>query len=144
MRAGVVCERVRAQASLELDGELSQLESRMLVSHLNGCPECSAFVSDVRAFTQELREAPLEQPRRRVVVSRVRRVAATRLQAGVAAAVALVALGLGSQVASSPSPEAAVQREVVQLQTRVSLERELAIIELGNDRTATTSRAFVL
>ena len=144
MRAGVVCERVRAQASLELDGELSQLESRMLGSHLNRCPECSAFVSDVRAFTQELREAPLEQPRRRVVVSRVRRGAATRLQVGLAAAVALVALGLGSQVASSPSPEAAVQRETVQLQTRVSLERELAIIELGNDRTATTSRAFVL
>ena len=144
MRATVVCERARAQASLELDDELSQLERRVLASHLSRCPECSAFVSDVSTFTQDLRKAPFEMLRRPVVVSRLRRTSARRLHVGVAAAVALAALGLGSQLASRPTPEVAVRGEVVQFQTRLDLERELAIIDLGNDRIATTSRASVL
>ena len=145
MRATVVCERIRAQASLELDGELSQLEQRMLAAHVSRCPDCSAFVSDVRMFTQELREAPLQQLRRPVVIPSLRRLAATRYQVGVAAAMALAALGLGSQLASRPvGADAAVSTNAVQFQSRGDLERELAIIELGNDRTAYSSRTSVL
>jgi anti-sigma factor RsiW len=100
--SSVVCDRVRAQVSLALDGELSQLEQRMLSSHLLRCPECSAYQSDVESFTRSIRSAPLEQLRRPVVIERRRRYVAVRLRAtAAAAAVALVALGLGGQLASS-------------------------------------------
>ena len=36
-----VCARVREQVSLELDGELSQLEQRMLAAHLERCAACA-------------------------------------------------------------------------------------------------------
>ena len=43
-----VCSRVREQVSLELDGELSQLEQRMLGAHLERCGGCAAY-ADGRA-----------------------------------------------------------------------------------------------
>ena len=99
--SSVVCDRVRAQVSLQLDGELSQLEQRMLSAHLLRCPECSAYQADVESFTLQIRSAPLEQITRPVVIERRRRHVGVRLQAAAAAAVALVALGLGGQLASS-------------------------------------------
>ncbi len=57
----LVCDRVRAQVSLGLDGELSQLETRMIAAHLSRCADCAAFEEDVRTFTSELRAAPMEQ-----------------------------------------------------------------------------------
>ena len=56
----LVCDRVRAQISLELDGELSQLERAMLTSHLARCTDCRVFEAEVTAFTHALRAAPLE------------------------------------------------------------------------------------
>lgn len=99
--SSVVCDRVREQVSLLLDGELSQLEQRMLSSHVDRCPECSAYQADVESFTGHIRSAPLEQLTRPVVIERRRRDVRVRLHAAAAAAVALVALGLGGQLASN-------------------------------------------
>jgi predicted anti-sigma-YlaC factor YlaD len=94
----VVCDRVRAQISLRLDGELSQLESRMLAAHLDRCADCSTYEADVARITAELRAAPLEAMERPIVIRRPRRVSALRLQAGVAAALAVAALGAVTQL----------------------------------------------
>ncbi len=94
----MVCERVRAQVSLELDDELSQLERRMLDAHLICCPDCRAYAADVAAFTTELRAAPLEQIERAIIVHRPRRGSLARLQVGVAAAVAIAILGFVLQL----------------------------------------------
>lgn len=97
-RASVICDRVRAQISLELDGELSQLERRMLAAHLDRCSECHAYQADVATFTHELRAVPLEQPERPFVLRRHRRISLGSAQVGVAAMLAFAALGLASQL----------------------------------------------
>jgi anti-sigma factor RsiW len=94
----VVCDRVRAQISLRLDGELSQLESRMLDSHLARCADCRAYEADVTRITNELRAAPFEAMDNPIVIRRPRRVSALRLQAGVAAALAVAVLGAITQI----------------------------------------------
>ncbi len=99
----MVCDRVRAQVSLELDGELSELERRMLSSHLERCAWCAAFAADVRDITGRIRREPLVVSERPVVVHRRRVVTTARLQVGVAAAFALAALGLGTQLATPPA-----------------------------------------
>jgi anti-sigma factor RsiW len=96
-----VCSRVREQVSLELDGELSQLEQRMLGTHLERCPRCAAYAADVRDVTERIRNAPRAVMQRPIVVRRRRPLTTVRLQVGVAAAFALAALGLGTQLASS-------------------------------------------
>jgi len=93
----LVCDRVRAQVSLGLDGELSQLENRMLASHLARCANCASFEEDLRAITAELRMAPLEQLEHPIVVRRPRRSIA-RLQIGIAAAFVVAMLGALVQV----------------------------------------------
>jgi Putative zinc-finger len=101
----MVCTRVREQVSLELDGELSQLELKMLTTHLERCSVCATYADDVRDFTERIRIAPPHTMRRPVVVRRQRALTTTRLQIGVAAAFALAALGLGTQLAASPEPQ---------------------------------------
>ena len=96
-----VCTRVREQVSLELDGELSQLERRMLGAHLERCGRCAAYAADVRDLTERIRSAPHAIMRRPVVVRSRRPLTTVRLQVGVAAAFALAALGLGTQLAVS-------------------------------------------
>jgi anti-sigma factor RsiW len=103
--ASVVCDRVRAQVSLELDGELSQLEQRMLTAHLERCAECARYAEDVRDLTRRIRSAPLAQMQRPVVVRRRRPITTTRIQIGVAAALALAALGLGTELAAVPASQ---------------------------------------
>ena len=97
----VVCGRVREQISLRLDGELSQLEERMLASHLTRCEACREYEADAVEFTQELRSAPLERMTRPIVIRQPRRVSALRLQAGVAAALAVAVLGAITQIEAS-------------------------------------------
>jgi anti-sigma factor RsiW len=87
--------------SLELDGELSQLEQRMLGAHLERCGGCAAYAADVRDVTERIRSAPHAVMRRPVVVRRHRPLTTIRLQVGIAAAFALAALGLGTQLAVS-------------------------------------------
>jgi anti-sigma factor RsiW len=128
-----VCARVREQVSLELDGELSQLEQRMLSAHLERCGACATYADDVRDLTDRIRSAPLHSMRRPVVVRRKRHLSTTRVQVGVAAAFALAALGLGTQLASSSTHESTLAR--YDGKTDLSppssvLEREQAILRV--------------
>jgi anti-sigma factor RsiW len=105
-----VCTRVREQVSLELDGELSQLEQRMLGTHLERCARCAAYAADVRDATERIRNAPHAVMQRPVVVRRRRPLTTVRLQVGVAAAFALAALGLGTQLATSTESQSSLVR----------------------------------
>jgi len=128
-----VCARVREQVSLELDGELSQLEQRMLAAHLERCSACETYADDVRDLTERIRSAPLHTMRRPVVVRRARQFSTTRLQVGIAAAFALAALGLGTQLAASPTREGSLADYEGQpnLSPPASvLEREQAILRV--------------
>lgn len=106
------CSRALAWASLELDGELSQLESVLLERHLARCAACSVHVSEMRTLTDTLRSAPPEAPSAPVFVARRRsRSAPLVAKVAVAAALALAAGGLGVFAGSlgggpaSPEPQ---------------------------------------
>jgi anti-sigma factor RsiW len=127
----VVCDRVRAQISLRLDGELSQLESRMLASHLERCADCRAYEADVVRITEDIRSAPLERMQRPIVVRLPRRISALRLQAGVAAALAVAVLGAVTQISAPESEPAFASPE--RFPTSSQLTREVnQIIADGN------------
>jgi predicted anti-sigma-YlaC factor YlaD len=130
----LVCERVRGQISVSLDGELSQLERVMVASHLERCTACEAYEAEVRSFTHALREAPLEPMARPVVIHRRRRQIGARVQVAAAAAVAIAALvGAGEALrgqqldVKSPNfvPEGAAH---INYMTRQDVEREQAIL----------------
>jgi predicted anti-sigma-YlaC factor YlaD len=99
----VVCDRVRAQVSLRLDGELSQLESRMVEAHLARCASCSEFAEGVTDVTQALRSAPLERLAQPVVIRRLRRASVSRAQVSMVAAVAVAVLGTLTQIGDRQS-----------------------------------------
>lgn len=134
LRLPVVCDRVRAQISLELDGELSQFERAMLAAHLARCPDCRAYEAEVTAFTRALRAAPLERVETRVVVRRPRRVAAVRLPASVAAVLALAVVGVASQLAANQAADTRLSSPRAQLRfpTLDELEHELTLIEAAS------------
>jgi len=128
-----VCARVREQVSLELDSELSQLEQRMLATHLERCPRCAAYAQDVRDVTERIRNAPRAIMQRPVVVRRRRPLTTVRLQVGVAAAFALAALGLGTQLAASTESQSSLSRfegQPTLNPSRVVLEQEQAILRV--------------
>jgi anti-sigma factor RsiW len=134
VRPSVICDRVRSQISLELDQELSQLEQAMVSAHLERCSECRAYRDEVAAFTCALRVAPLDQMERPSALRRPRRVIAPRLQVGVAAAFAVVALGVAGQIATAPqSPDSSPSgsREI-RYPTQRAIEREQAILQRVN------------
>lgn len=117
--------------SLQLDDGSSELERRIVESHLGRCEDCRVFAADVTAFTNELRTAPLELAPRPIEIPRRRRLTTARLQIATAAAVAVAALGVGSQLASS-EPEGssfATLRPMTKYPTQSQLDRELAILE---------------
>ena len=130
----MICDRVRSQVSLELDGELSQLERAMVAAHLERCPDCSAYESEVTSFTHLLRQAPLKELESPVVIRKPHRTIAARLQAGVAAAVAVAALGAASQVvpeAQDPARSPSESRQI-QYPSLRQIEREQAILQSVN------------
>ena len=124
------CDRVRAQVSLELDGELSQLERAMVAAHVVRCGGCRAFRSGATAVTRELRAAALEQPPPSVLVRRPRRISTVaRFQAGVAAAMAFTIVGVASQVAAPQRANTHFPAlRVVHFQSQSELNHELALI----------------
>jgi anti-sigma factor RsiW len=85
------CERAAQWISLDLDGELSQLERAALGRHLSDCARCRELGADVRAFTTLMREAPLVELGRPVELPPARR-ARTRTAKRVAASLAFAAL----------------------------------------------------
>jgi predicted anti-sigma-YlaC factor YlaD len=104
----LICERVRTQISLLLDGEVSELDRRLVSAHLARCAECRAFEQPVRAFTEELRAAPLELPSLPVVVVRPVRTGQRVLRRTAelsAAATVLIAVGVVTQLGAAPSSE---------------------------------------
>ena len=124
---GVLCDRARAWAALAPDGELSELERKLLGSHLDRCDDCADFAVRVAAVAAELRAAllqPLPRPvsvpvwRRRPVYARVRTV-------GAAAAVALMAFGVAAR-----APLPADDRDKLPRVTNFAnnAEREVALI----------------
>jgi predicted anti-sigma-YlaC factor YlaD len=119
----VTCDRVRSQISLRLDGELSQLESRMVDAHVLRCPECRAFETGAVLVTEQLRAAPLEPLTQPVVVRRPARTWVARAQLGMAAALALVFFGAAAQIADRQSKSTFGQP--AQYDTTLQLEREV-------------------
>ena len=127
------CEGVRAQVSLRLDAELSQLELRMLDAHLGRCADCREFEAAVAEFTTELRAAPLEPLARAVVIPRRRGFSVVGAQVGVAAAMALAIAGVASWMAVDELPPASGSRSTTAatatlFTTSWQPERELAIL----------------
>ena len=108
----MVCERVRTQVSAELDGELSEIERRMLAAHLLSCPACRAYEADVVSFTTKLRSAPLETIGLPINIHRhrPRRIALARVHVGLAAALAIAVMGSVLQL-GFPGPQRASTRE---------------------------------
>jgi predicted anti-sigma-YlaC factor YlaD len=141
---GVLCDRARAWAALAPDGELSELERKLLDSHLDRCHACAVFSVRVAAVAAELRAASL-QPLRRPVSVPVwrRRPLYSRVSAiGAAAAVAVMALGV-----SARAPLSTGERESLPRVTNFAnnAEREVALIvrRADNDKARSYSRQKV-
>lgn len=132
------CERVRAQVSLLLDGESSQLERRMVAAHLTRCADCRAFEQSVAEFTAELRAAPLEPISRPVVIPRSRRISIRSAQVGVAAVVAIALLGVANRAGVEQLQREKAARPVPSetlFLTSWQPERELANIDNAHATT---------
>ena len=136
-----ICERARTWAALAPDGELSELERKLLDAHLQRCSPCAHFALDVAAIAAELRAAapqPLPRPlsvpiwRRRPVYGRVRAV-------GAAAAVAAMALGIASRGPITPSDESFGLPQVTNFANQAP-EREVELItrRAENEKAQTT------
>jgi anti-sigma factor RsiW len=93
------CERARMWASLQLDGELSELERALLDAHLARCEACSLYVREVRAATEGLRAAELERPAHPITLPTRRRLVRP-IHVSAAAALIAAAVGLGALVSS--------------------------------------------
>jgi predicted anti-sigma-YlaC factor YlaD len=91
------CERAQAWASLDVDGELSQLERALLAAHLRRCAGCTAATAELRALAEAVRGAPPEHPSRSLVVpvKRAARARGVAARLALAATLAALAAGLG-------------------------------------------------
>lgn len=109
----LLCERTRGWASLALDGELSEFERALMQAHVDRCPDCARFVSDVGAVTQALRSTPPERLSHPVSLpARAGRVRAGVLRLGAVAGVVVGALGLAGTLTIDPGPPARADVEV--------------------------------
>ena len=95
------CERARSRVSLALDDELSELEEAMLHAHSARCAACASFQADASAITHRLRLAPLEPLPVPVALPPRRRTVGRFAQVGAAAAVAVLAAGIGTLLSST-------------------------------------------
>ena len=95
---GAQCQRARQWASLDLDGELSELERALFAAHLEGCDDCRAFAAGVRGVGSALRSVPLELPARPLAVRSLRRNRSLRILQASAAAAVVATAGLGAMV----------------------------------------------
>jgi predicted anti-sigma-YlaC factor YlaD len=108
-RSTIGCAQAAQWLSLELDGELSELERAALAAHLERCAECRDARTELRAVTSLIREAPLEPPHVRVVVPARRVPRRERRARRVAAAVAVGAV-FASALALFVGPHGASNR----------------------------------
>lgn len=151
----ILCERARAWAALQPDGELSTFEQRLLGAHLDRCAECSTFAARIGAVTQAVRSAPLEPLAHPVSIGSAlhgaRRMLPRRALYSVAgtAAAAAFALTIGSAVSVSggehitASPPIVVVVEDPDERREVREMREMRRVQLVSDiRPETSSRAY--
>ncbi len=147
---GALCERARSWAALAPDNELSELERKLLDSHLARCAGCSGFAVRVAAVANALRNErlqPLRYPvsvpswRRRTAFARMRAVSAV-------AAVAAIALGIASRapLPSDGRSEALQLHQPVAPGVDVRVEgdelRDVRRVLLASSAVATPSRHF--
>lgn len=104
------CERAREYASLALDGELSQFEHALLRAHLEACPGCRSYNGGLVATTERLRNAPLERLDRPITLPSRQRVSFRSVQAGLAAALVVTAIGLGGLLSTLGSSDTVRQQ----------------------------------
>jgi hypothetical protein len=103
------CARARESVSVQLDGELPELELDRLETHLRFCPDCSAWAEEVRDITLRLRAAGSEEPAERFVLPRGGRrwtVSSAVALASAAAVVATMFVGSGQHPAARALPHA--------------------------------------
>ena len=139
---GSACEYAREQISLELDGELSELQQVALDGHLTGCASCRAYRAAVAGVSSRLRAAPLEEPEVPFVLPHRSRIRVPLRTVQAAAAVAVVAVlgfaGAGLTSGGQPSVsliagDIARDREPILRPTRVGR----ATVEFRIDRRTT-------
>jgi anti-sigma factor RsiW len=106
------CERAREYASLALDDELSHFEHALLRAHLAQCSGCRRYNGGLVATTERLRDAPLERLERPITLPGRRRVSFRSVQAGLAAALVISAIGLGGALSSLDSPNVAPEAQL--------------------------------
>lgn len=139
---GILCERARTWAALAPDGELSELERKLLDAHVARCSACAHFALEVAAVAAELRAAalqPLPRPltvpvwRRRPVYARFRAV-------GAAAAVAVMALGVASRGPLATSERGSFELPQVTNFANKAPEREVELItrRVENEKAGST------
>jgi predicted anti-sigma-YlaC factor YlaD len=113
------CARARESVSVQLDGELPELELDRLETHLRICPECSSWAGQVRDITQQLRGVALEVPAESFVLPQRSRRWAVSSAVALASAAAVVATmfvtpgqhpSVGSPYRMSPSTRLATTR----------------------------------
>jgi predicted anti-sigma-YlaC factor YlaD len=141
MRSSPNCERVRFQVSLELDGELSELEEAMVEAHVEHCGDCRAYRDDLHAITREVRETALERTARPIELPpRRRAVAAPLKMAAVAAIVATLGLfgtTVGLMATKGPS-QPRLQVDLVPA-SREQIKRELRLLRVATDQRNSTA-----
>jgi anti-sigma factor RsiW len=145
-----ICDRVRGQISLDLDGELSQLERAMLASHVRRCPSCAAFQASATSFTHALRTAPLEALERPMEIPSPKRWALAEVRfdvvrvAAAAAGIAVVlslALGGGAGILGSERLQSKTSEPSAYLQ---SMDYERLLIEQQANRSRGSRIAFAV
>jgi predicted anti-sigma-YlaC factor YlaD len=109
----LVCERVRGQISLEVDGELSYLEQALVEAHIAHCADCRAYRADLLGFTGLLRSASLAQVSRPIALPQRSRMPIRASRLAAAAAAVLVAV-LGGTIGTILS-----QKQQPRLQQRI-------------------------
>ena len=88
------CGQTAELVSLELDGELSELEAARLETHLGQCAACRSLKAELAGLTLALRAVPLEQLERPVTLPRRAAFSLRPLQVGAAAAAIAIVAGL--------------------------------------------------
>ena len=140
---GILCERARAWAALAPDGELSELERKLLDAHVQRCAACGYFAVEVAAVAAELRAAALQPlPRPLVVPIWRRRPVYARFRAvGAAAAVAVMALGIASRAPLSAGDRESFELPRVTNYANKTPQREVELItrRVENEKAVSTS-----
>lgn len=122
---GQLCARARFWASLQIDGELSELETALLDAHLARCAACREIAAGFAAGTELLREAPLERvaPVAVAHARSPRRILVGAAIAAVVAAGAVAGVLVRGQVSSSSARAPHVVAVVANFETPDQLRR---------------------